>query len=275
MSSNVTVAYLGPKGTFTEQAARSYFSEAKEFVECRDIPEVFNAVASYVAEFGVIPVENSIEGSVNIALDLLLESDLRVSGEIEQRIVHNLIAKEDVELSRIRGVISHPQALAQCRNFLKTNLPRAEIIEAGSTAAAVKIAKGAGDLAAIGSEFAAKVYGLKILAKGIEDNPNNFTRFLVLSHRRAERTGNDKTSIIFSTRHAPGMLHEALGVFAKRKINLTKIESRPTRKKLWEYVFYCDFEGHEKEKLIQDSLNDLKDKTILLKVLGSYPKARS
>jgi len=275
MTSKVKVACLGPKGTFTEQAARSFFQQESEFIECRDIQEVFSAVASNIAEFGVMPVENSIEGSVNLALDLLLESDLRVTGEVEQRIVHNLIARDEVELSRIRGVVSHPQALAQCRSFLKTRLPQAEIIEVGSTAAAVKTVKATGDLAAIGGEFAAKVYDMKILARGIEDSPNNFTRFLVLSHRHAKRTGNDKTSIIFSTKHAPGMLYEALGVFAKRKINLTKIESRPTRKTPWEYVFYCDFEGHTDEKSVQDALDELRDKTILLKILGSYPKARA
>jgi len=274
MFRKVTIAYLGPRGTFTEQAARSYFQGTDEFLEYPDIPEVFAAVNSNVAELGVVPVENSIEGSVNIALDLLFESDLKVSGEIEQRIVHSLITQDEIEISRIRAVVSHPQALAQCRKFLKTRLPKAETIEVGSTAAAVKAIKGTEDMAAIGSELAAKIYGMSIVMRSIEDNKNNFTRFLILSHKRAERTGNDKTSIIFSVRHAPGALYEALGVFAKRKINLTKIESRPTRKKPWEYVFYCDFEGHQEEELIQDALGELRDKAILLKVLGSYPKAK-
>lgn len=273
MSKAATVAYLGPKGTYSEQAARSYFPESSKFIECRDIPEVFASVSSNSAAFGIIPVENSIEGSVNIALDLLFESELNVTGEVEQRIVHNLIAKDDVVLSRIRAVVSHPQALAQCRNFLRTRLPEAEIIEAGSTAAAVKTAKSSNDMVAIGSELAAKSYSMKILISGIEDSPNNYTRFLVLSHWQAARTGNDKTSTIFSTEHAPGALYEALGVFAKRKINLTKIESRPARKKPWEYIFYCDFEGHQEEEPIKEALGELRARTVFLKILGSYPRA--
>jgi chorismate mutase/prephenate dehydratase len=275
MAGKIKIAYLGPKGTFTEQAARTFFPGPHEFMECRDISEIFTAVTSNVAEYGVAPVENSIEGSVRIALDLLLESDLKVTGEIEQRIVHNLITEESVEISSVRAVVSHPQAFPQCRNFLRKSLPQAELVEVGSTAAAVNAARGTKDVAAIGSELAAKIYSMKILVRGIEDNPNNSTRFFVLGYRAAKRTGNDKTSIIFSTKHAPGALYEALGVFAKRKINLTKIESRPTRKTPWEYVFYCDFEGHREERLIQDTLNELKDKTILLKILGSYPKARN
>ncbi|MGQ9638937.1 MAG: prephenate dehydratase [Candidatus Bathyarchaeia archaeon] len=271
----VTVAYLGPRGTFTEQAAISYFDRNVELIPCRDIPEVFATVSSSSSEFGVVPVENSIEGSVNIALDLLLESELKVSGEVELRVVHNLIARGHIELSRIRAVASHPQALAQCRNFLRENLPNAELIEVGSTAAAVKAIGAAGDIAAIGTELAANFYGMKVIARNIEDTPNNFTRFLILSHRDSQPTGKDKTSIIFSVVHAPGSLYEALGVFARRRINLTKIESRPTRKKPWEYLFYCDFEGHRNEELIQEALKELKDKTIFLKILGSYPRARS
>jgi len=275
MSGKTKVAYLGPKGTFTEQAARSYFQETAEFLECRDIPEIFAVVDSNSAEFGVVPVENSIEGSVNIALDMLLESNLRVSGEIEQRVVHNLIVQDDATLSKIRVVVSHPQALAQCRYFLKTNLSHVEILEVGSTAAAVQSVKGSKDKAAIGSELAAKIYGMKVIRRGIEDNPNNSTRFFVLSRRQAERTGNDKTSIIFSTEHAPGALYKALGVFAERGINLTKIESRPARKKPWEYVFYCDFEGHQDDEQIKDALKELRSMATFLKVLGSYPRAKS
>jgi prephenate dehydratase len=272
VSKAATVAYLGPKGTYSEQASRSYFPEST-FIECRDIPEVFASVSSNSAVFGIIPVENSIEGSVNVALDLLFESELNVTGEVEQRIVHNLIAKDDIGLSRIRAVVSHPQALAQCRNFLRTRLPEAEIIEAGSTAAAVKTVRSSNDMVAIGSELAAKSYSMKILVSGIEDSPNNYTRFLVLSHGQAARTGKDKTSIIFSTEHAPGALYEALGVFAKRNINLTKIESRPARKKPWEYVFYCDLEGHQEEEPIKEALGELRARTVFLKILGSYPRA--
>ncbi|MEM3017627.1 MAG: prephenate dehydratase [Candidatus Bathyarchaeia archaeon] len=275
MSSKLRVAYLGPRGTFTEQAARSHFLENAKFLECKDIPEIFAVVSSSSAEFGVVPVENSIEGSVNIALDMLLESNLQVSGEIDQRVVHNLIAQHEIAPSRIRVVVSHPQALAQCRNFLKVNLPHAEVLEAGSTAAAVKSVMGSRDKAAIGSELASKIYGMKVIRRGIEDNPNNFTRFFVLSRSRSARTGNDKTSIIFSTEHAPGALHKALGVFAERGINLTKIESRPARKRPWEYIFYCDLEGHLEDVPVKDALDELSRKTTFLKILGSYPRARS
>ncbi|MBS7623366.1 prephenate dehydratase [Candidatus Bathyarchaeota archaeon] len=268
------VAYLGPRGTFTEQAARSYFLDNAEFLECKDIPEIFTVVSSGSAEFGVVPVENSIEGSVNIALDMLLESELQVSGEIDQRVVHNLIAQNEIALSRIRVVVSHPQALAQCRIFLKTNLPKAEVLEAGSTAAAVKSVMGSRDRAAIGSELASKIYGLKVIRRGIEDNRSNFTRFFVLSRSQSARTGNDKTSIIFSTEHAPGALYKALGVFADRGINLTKIESRPARKRPWEYIFYCDLEGHVEDRVIKDALKELRGKTTFLKILGSYPRAK-
>ena len=270
----VKVAYLGPRGTFTEQAAISYFNKNVELIPCRDLPEVFMTVSTGSSEFGVVPVENSIEGSVNIALDLLLESDLKISGEVELRIEHNLIARAPIDLSKIKAVASHPQALAQCRNFLRQNLPKAELIEVGSTAAAVK-AIGENDyIAAIGTELAAKIYGMKVIVRNIEDSPNNFTRFLVLGHMDAPPTGKDKTSIIFSVVHAPGSLYEALGVFARRRINLTKIESRPTRKKPWEYIFYCDFEGHRTERLIKEALEELREKTILLKILGSYQRAR-
>jgi prephenate dehydratase len=274
MATKVKVAYLGPKGTFTEQAARSYFLDNYEFIEYRDIPEVFTAISSGFVKFGVVPIENSIEGSVNIALDLLFESDFKVSGEIEQRIIQNLISEDNVDLTDVKKVISHPQAIAQCRNFLKLKLPKSERIEVASTSTAIKTVKGSTDLAAIGSELAAKSYKMKILCPGIEDNPNNSTRFFVLSQQEPAPTGNDKTTIIFSVKHAPGALYDALGVFASRDINLTKIESRPTRKKPWEYIFYCGFEGHKDESLIQEVLIELKDKTTFLKVLGSYPKAK-
>ncbi len=274
MATRVKVAYLGPKGTFTEQAARSYFLDNYDFIEYRDIPEVFTAISSDSVKFGVVPIENSIEGSVNIALDLLFESDFKVSGEIEQRIIQNLISEDNVDLTDVKKVISHPQAIAQCRNFLRFKLPKSERIEVASTAEAVKAVKGSTDMAAIGSELAAESYKMKILYPGIEDNPNNCTRFFVLSQQEPAPTGNDKTTIIFSVKHAPGALYDALGVFACRNINLTKIESRPTRKKPWEYIFYCGFEGHKDESLIKDALNELKNKTTLLKVLGSYPKAK-
>lgn len=271
----IKVAFLGPAGTFCEQAAKKFFVGAPaSFVECLSIPEVFRAVGAGDASFGVIPIENSLEGSVSLALDLLLESDLKVCGEIEERVCHNLMAKPGTKMGEIRIVISHPQALAQCRKFIEKNLRHAKIKEANSTAMAVKIAKRVKGAAAIGTELAAEIYGMEILARDIEDWPNNFTRFLVLSRSDSKPTGNDKTSIIFSVKHVPGALYQALEIFARKKINLTKIESRPTRKKPWEYLFYCDFEGHKDDPTCNEALRELGRKCVFMKILGSYPKAR-
>ncbi len=272
---NFNIAYLGPPGTFCEQAARSFFaSYPSTYKERQSIADVFRSVNAGEDDFGVVPVENSIEGSVNITLDLLLEYDLRIYGEIEERIRHHLIAKSRYHLSDIRVVLSHPQALAQCRKFLETNLPGVEAIEEVSTARAVKKVMKLKEAAAIGTELAASIYGLNILAKGIENTPDNYTRFFVLSHRQAQPTGRDKTSIVYSIPHLPGSLQRSLETFAKRKINLTKIESRPARKASWEYVFYCDFEGHREEKKYSEALKEFDKKCTFLKILGSYPRAR-
>lgn len=272
---DIRVAFLGPSGTFTEQAARTFFQTRNaHYVEKSGIPEIFRAVATGEADYGVVPVENSTEGSVNIALDLLSETELKVCGEIEQRIRHNLIVPPRLEKSKIRGVLSHPQAFAQCRKFLEESLPNARVKEAPSTAAAVKMLIRTKNAAAIGPELAAETYGMRIIAKGIEDNPQNYTRFLVLANQDGAITGKDKTSVIFSVKHVPGALHSALQAFAKRDINLTKIESRPTRLRPWEYLFYCDFEGHKNEEKCRQALEDLNEKCEFLKILGSYQRAR-
>jgi chorismate mutase/prephenate dehydratase len=269
------VAFLGPHGTFTEQASRTYFRNSSvKFIEHPTTTDVFRAVSVGDADYGVTPIENSTEGSLNVALDLLLTSDLNVCGEIEQRVRHNLITRSGANWHNVQTVISHPQALAQCRKFLEENLPGARLKEVSSTSKAVKMAKKFKNSAAIGTELAAKIHDMEIVAHGIEDNPRNFTRFFVLSRSDAKPTGDDKTSIIFSVKHTPGALYDALQAFAQRKLNLTKIESRPARRVPWEYVFYCDFEGHRDEKKCQAALKDLESKCMFLKVLGSYPKAR-
>ncbi len=269
------IAFLGPRGTFCEQASRTFFRSAPfKFSEHPTITDVFRAVNVGEADYGVTPIENSTEGSVNVALDLLLTSDLEVCGEIEQRIRHNLITRPGTNWHSVKTVVSHPQALAQCRKFLEENLPMARMKEVSSTSAAVNIAKNSKNTVAIGTKLAAKINGMKIAACGIEDNPRNFTRFFVLGREDTNPAGEDKTSIIFSVKHVPGALFDALQVFAKRNLNLTKIESRPARRVPWEYVFYCDFEGHRKEEKCQTALRDLESKCIFLKVLGSYPKAR-
>lgn len=269
------VSYLGPEGTFCEEAAHRYFNaQPSVFTPMDNVKDIFRSVSTGEAEYGVVPVENSIEGSVNIVLDMLLESDCMVFGEVQVRIRHNLLAKSGVGLEDIRTVISHPQALAQCRPFLEENLPKAKLIESSSTAAAVRRASRLKGAAAIGTELAAQLYDMKILARGIESNPNNYTRFLVISRRDHPPTGRDKTSIIFSVPHMPGALHKALQPFASRRINLTRIESRPARMTPWDYLFYCDFEGHRLEKPYSEALKELEKACTMLKVLGSYPKAK-
>jgi prephenate dehydratase len=270
---NLKVAFLGPSGTFCEQATLNFFkSKDVSLIDCKGMHEIFKKVENKKADYGVVPVENSTEGSVNIALDLLSESELYIFGEIEERVNQNIIVETSMELMDIQIVYSHPQALAQCRDFIEKNLPKAELRETSSTAIAVKDIKGKKNAAAIGSNLAAEVYEMKILAEGIEDNKNNFTRFIVLAKNDGESTGNDRTSIIFSVKHIPGALHDALSIFANRKINLTKIESRPNKNKPWEYVFFCDFEGHKNDKILQEALDELKQKAAFLKILGSYPR---
>lgn len=270
----VKVAYLGPVGTFSEEAARSYFESAgADFTPCPSVHDVSRLVDVSDADFGVVPVENSLEGSYTVALGLLLETRLMVCGEVERRIHHNLIAKPGTRLQDIRLVVSHSQALAQCREYLERTLPKAERREVASTARAVEMLKELENAAAIGAMTSAKIYGMEVLAKGIEDQPNNFTRFFILGHTDCQTTGRDKTSIIFAVRDVPGALFKALEAFSTRDINLTKVESRPTRGQPWQYVFYLDFEGHKDDVKCREALTDLASKCIFLKVLGSYPRA--
>jgi chorismate mutase/prephenate dehydratase len=269
----VKVAFQGERGAYSEGAIYTFFGDAAEVKPCRDLTEVFESVDRQEAQFGVVPVENSLEGSVNQTYDLFLTHDLKVSGEIIIRISHCLIANPSTSLEAVKTVYSHPQALAQCRRFLE-RLGR-DLIPTYDTAGSVKMLKEKGlkDAAAVASKKAAELYGMKILAREIEDNPTNYTRFFVLSKNDAAMTGRDKTSIIFAAAHTPGSLYHALGEFAKRNINLTKIESRPTKQKAWEYNFYLDFEGHRREKRCAEALEALAKSGAFLKILGSYPKA--
>jgi prephenate dehydratase len=196
-----------------------------------------------------------------------------ICGEVELKVVHNLIAKPDTSLSEIEVVLSHPQALAQCRKFLKSTLPRVELREVSSTAKAVEMLIGLDNAAAIGSEAAAERSGMAVLRRGIEDEPNNVTRFFVISESDAERMGRDKTSLVFSAKHVPGSLYRVLEVFAVRNINLTRIESRPEKRKPWNYVFYLDFEGHRTDASVKEALDVMGKRCIYVKLLGSYPKA--
>jgi chorismate mutase/prephenate dehydratase len=269
----VAVAFQGEPGAYTEEAALRFFGESTQSRPYESLDEVFEAVEGGEVPFAVVPVENSLEGSITRAYDLLLDSPLMVCGEIELRISHCLIAADGASLDTIRMVYSHPQALGQCRSFL-SHLD-CELIPASDTAGSVKMIKEQGllDSAAIAGARAADIYGMKIIAKEIEDNPHNFTRFFILSKEDSPPTGNDKTSIVFSLKHKPGTLYDCLRAFASRNINLTKLESRPTRHQPWEYNFYMDVAGHRQDKDIADALEKLEESSIFVKVLGSYPKA--
>jgi len=268
------VAFQGERGAYSESAVYNFFGSSVDVKPCRDLSEVFDSVEKGETEFGVVPIENSLEGSVNQTYDLFLTHDLKVYGEIVLKIVHCLIANPKTNLKLIEVVYSHPQALAQCRSFLEHL--GCDLIPTYDTAGSVKMIKEKRlkNAAAIASEQAAELYRMKILAKEIADNPANYTRFFVLSKNDSQITCKDKTSIIFSAAHVPGSLYQALGEFAQRNINLTKIESRPTKQKPWEYNFYLDFEGHRNEALCSEALKALEKRAVFLKVLGSYPKAQ-
>jgi len=270
----VAVAYQGEPGAYTEEAAIQFFGQSTKGLPYDTLDEVFEAVEKGKAPFALVPVENSLEGSITRSYDLLLDSPLMVCGETELRISHCLIAVEGAGLDTIKFVYSHPQALGQSRNFLKKL--KAEIIPASDTAGSVRMIKEKKrkDFAAVASAKAAELYGMKILAKEIEDNPHNFTRFFVLSKEDSPPTGNDKTSIVFSLKHKPGALYDCLGEFARRKINLSKLESRPTRHQPWEYNFYMDFAGHREDKAVAEALKALEEHAVFVKILGSYPRAR-
>jgi len=268
------IAFQGEFGAYSEEAAIRFFGPSVEAVPCERLEDVFKIVEQGETEFGVVPIENSLEGSVERVYDLLLDSTLKVCGETEIRVVHCLIANPGVGLDSIKRVYSHPQALGQCRAFLRHL--GCELVPTYNTAASVKMLKEQGitDGGAIASARAAEIYGMKILAKEIEDNLNNFTRFFILAKKDSPPSGNDKTSVVFSLKHKPGTLFQLLKEFADKNINLTKIESRPTRQTPWEYNFYLDFEGHREDKLPKEALDNLEEVTIFIKVLGSYPKAK-
>jgi len=270
----IIVAFQGEIGAYGEEAAFQFFGLSIQAKPCESLDDVFKVVEQGEAQFGVVPIENSLEGSISRVYDLLLDSSLKVCGETELRVSHCLIAHPESHLGLIKRVYSHPQALAQCRAFLKRL--DCELIPTYNTAASVRMIKEQGitDGGAVASARAAEIYGMKVFAKEIEDNPNNFTRFFVLSKQDSPPSGNDKTSIVFSVKHKPGTLYEFLRELADRNINLTKIESRPTRQKPWEYNFYLDFEGHREDKLSKEVLESLERVSLFMKVLGSYPKAK-
>ena len=266
------IAHFGQSGTFTHHAARSRFGTSVRYLSCPTIPDVFDAVNKRVADYGVVPIENSTEGPVNATLDELTMTPLHIYAEIMLPIAHHLMTAPDA--GDIAAVYSHPQVFGQCRKWLAENLPQAELIPTSSTARAaerVAVEPGAG---AIASSLAAELHGLRIREANIEDQAGNATRFLVLSRSMGEATGNDKTSICFTVMHKTGALYEALAPFHAVGLNLTKIESRPSRLKAWEYWFFVDFEGHAEEKGVKEALAALREHCTQLSVLGSYPGAK-
>jgi prephenate dehydratase len=270
--SEPTVSFQGERGAYSEEAATMFFGRSVITKPCRTFKQVFQSVEEKSVEYGIVPAENSLEGSINQTYDLLLETPLKISGEVKVRVRHCLLTIPGTKIEELRVVYSHPQALAQCSGFLqKLGL---ETIPAYDTAGSAKmLVEKQLKAGAIASERTAKIYGLEVLRKGIEDFPENFTRFFVLGRTDASPTGKDRTSVVFATTHTPGSLHNALGELASRQINLTKIESRPIRGTPWEYNFFVDFEGHQKEPMIFEAINALKNSTAMLKILGSYPRA--
>ena len=267
------VAFQGERGAYSELAVLHFFPNSTP-IPTRSFQEVIESLLSGTSDYAVVPIENSIEGSVNEVYDLLLQSNLYIVGETYQRIHHCLTAMKGNDIGSLKEVYSHPQALAQCRHYV--NAKKLTSIPVYDTARAVKIVKESRNkrAAAIASERAAQIYGMELLDIGIEDRKNNFTRFYVLS-RKPEDTkpsGKDRTSLIFSVKHAPGSLVNILSEFARREINLTKIESRPTKETPWEYNFFTDFEGHIRDPKVRDLLKDIEPKTAFVKVLGSYKK---
>ena len=267
------LAFLGPAGTFSEQAALNHDADAT-LVPVASIPAVVAAVDSGMADEGVVPIENSLEGSVTHTLDLLIhESALFIRHELVLPIKNYLLVKPGTESSEIKVIYSHPQPLGQCRVFLGQRFPEAQLVASLSTSAAVEEMLSSETVAAaIGTERAAELYGVDIVARGIDDNPNNETRFVVLAPTDHPSTGSDKTSICFDfADDAPGILHAVLGEFAKRRINLTKIESRPTKRSLGHYIFIVDVQGHREDPLVREALEDVRAQVGMFRVFGSYP----
>ena len=275
MEQNIRAAYLGPQGTFSEQALYRHFGQAVEAIPLASIDEVFRRAESGDAQFAVVPVENSTEGAIGRTLDLLVSTPLKICAEIELRVHQNLMVK-DGGLSGIKRVYSHAQSLAQCHAWLNQNLPNAERVQVVSNADAARRASEEPETAAIAGQMASERFGLAMLARSIEDDPNNTTRFLVLGKIDTAPTGRDRTSLVMSADNKPGAVHALLSPLAANRVSMSRIESRPSRaarSALWEYLFFIDVEGHQAEAALANALAELAQKAPFLKVLGSYPVA--
>jgi chorismate mutase / prephenate dehydratase len=264
------IAFFGVEASYSHLAAREKFGPIATFMSTASIGEVFQEVRQGRASFGVVPIENSTEGVVAHTLDLLVDSELRIADEIFLSIHHNLLSQSG-RSEDIRKVVSHPQALAQCRNWLGRHLPKATVEEVASTAHAAIMAAGDPTAGAISSSLAREIYALQVVAANIEDQSTNITRFLVIGDKDSKPGKNDKTSLVFSVKDEPGVLHRMLEPFAKSRINLSKIESRPIKNKPWEYLFFLDLKGHKEEPRVKKAIKALEANCVFLKILGSYP----
>ncbi len=268
----IKVAFLGPAGTYNHAASSKHFGASIDQHPVHNIEEIFRAVETGESHFGVAPIENSTEGVIAHTLDLLINSSLQISGEVDLRIQHNLITTE-VDIKKITKVYSHQQSLAQCRRWLDANLPDAEHYAVRSNAEAVRIAKDEKGVAAIAGVMASEIYEVPILCPEIEDEPNNTTRFIVVGKNEVPPSGNDRTSLLVTTNNKAGALYHLLKPLADRDIGMSKIESRPSRQGVWEYVFFIDIEGHKDDKTLVEALAEVGHESAMVRVLGSYPKA--
>lgn len=267
-----SVAGLGPKGTFSEEAVVKHFGGQAPVVLCASIDEVFRSVESDTVGYGVVPLENSTEGAVGRTMDLLVSTPLKICGEVLLPVRQNLMSKA-ASADRLKRVYSHAQSLAQCNGWLNQNHPNLERVPVSSNAEAARLAAEDAESAAIAGRSAADHYGLNVLAAGIEDDPNNTTRFAVISQQEAPRSGRDKTSLAMASRNVPGAMHELLTPLARHNVSMSRLESRPSRTGLWEYVFFVDLEGHQSDANVAQALAEMRELAAFLKVLGSYPAA--
>jgi len=270
MAGRIKVAYLGPEATFTHGASRKHFGSSVEFIPAESIGGVFREVENEAADYGVVPIENSLDGAVTYTLDSFMESPLQICAEVFLQVDQSLLS--NYPLSEIEDIYSHPQVFGQCRIFIQKHLPHAALREVASTARAAELAAREKKSGALANALAASVYGLKVVKSNVQDSAGNMTRFLVIGKTLSSSSGRDRTSILFSLPHKAGSLHDALNAFRVRDINLTKIESRPSRKKAWEYYFFVDLEGHCRSKKVKAALDELSQACRFIKILGSYPR---
>ena len=268
----VRVAYLGPAGTFSEQAAFAQFGQSISKVPCSSIDEVFRAVDAGAADFGVAPVENSSEGAISRTLDLLLDTDLKITGEVALVIKHHLLTKSGT-LDGVTRVMAHPQALAQCQRWLSSNVPKLDRQAMSSNGEAAKLAAQDATVAAIAGDSAQQQYGLQAVQSQIQDDPHNRTRFVIVSHGSCQPSGNDQTSVILSVNNKPGAVHQLLAPMAKHGVSMNRLESRPARRGTWEYFFYIDMDGHANDPKVAAALTELQAEAAFFKNLGSYPRS--